>query len=529
MPATATLARTTSDRVANALEITRGRAHNLYLIHDPPKTQDRDTSVASQLIDQGVAFLASDQPRKALDAADQAISIDETLVAAYGIRADALLQEDRLAEAIEACDQALRLDRDFAIAHSIRGHVLLLEGRFAEAIEACNQATQRDDNDALAHGIRGDALLEQGRYAEAIEACSEAIRLDPRYAYAYAIRGHALLEEARIAEAEQACSQAIRLDHDCVYAYAILGNALLEEGRYAEAIESCDRAIQLFNEYAYPHAIRGEALLHLCQRIPSDHEVGLVALRDEAIKACDEALRLGSNYPRLHVARGEALLENDRFSEAVESCDHAISSAPNYGRAHGIRGIALLQLNRLKEALHAFNRAVSLGPNPEWENKLHTVIENLSLDTRDISLYTPHIMDTTTRFHRVAQAEGLSDSELREAIETWKAAKAKITRRESAPRSATPETHARTARSAQELFGVSASTPARRYHKSAGPEFSDVELADRMLLAAADATRNEMSNRVKNREVLSPEERARWKVAGRFAYHARQKRKAADC
>jgi hypothetical protein len=129
---------------------------------------------------------------------------------------------------------------------------------------------------------------------------------------------------------------------------------------------------------------------------------------------------------------------------------------------------------------------------------------------------------------------GLSVADLDEAIEDKLAAKIGATARETTSRAMgeprPPETapvaereppHLAQQRTAQELFGMSASTPARRYHKSDGPEFCEAELADRVLLAAAEATRNEMKTRAKT-EILTTEERARWQRAGRFVYHARK-------
>jgi hypothetical protein len=83
---------------------------------------------------------------------------------------------------------------------------------------------------------------------------------------------------------------------------------------------------------------------------------------------------------------------------------------------------------------------------------------------------------------------------------------------------------AETARVAQEIFGVSAKVPARRYHKTRnGPEFSDVQLKNPDLLSVADKTHNDMKGRVAKGEVLSPEERAAWNKAKRFAYQARKR------
>jgi hypothetical protein len=157
----------------------------------------------------------------------------------------------------------------------------------------------------------------------------------------------------------------------------------------------------------------------------------------------------------------------------------------------------------------------------------HPVVERAKLGESKKPGYTGGTMGDAREYFALAAKvvekaydKGLSVAELDEAIEDKLAAKMGATARETTGR-VTGEPRPAQQRTAQELFGVSASTPARRYHKSDGPEFCEAELADRVLLAAAEATRNEMKTRAKTK-VLTTEERARWQRAGRFVYHARK-------
>jgi hypothetical protein len=79
-------------------------------------------------------------------------------------------------------------------------------------------------------------------------------------------------------------------------------------------------------------------------------------------------------------------------------------------------------------------------------------------------------------------------------------------------------------RTAQELFGVSAASQSRRYHRSKGAEFSAEELADPVLLHAADSVVNARSKRTKNGEALSLTEIETAQRAARFARQARRRR-----
>lgn len=80
-------------------------------------------------------------------------------------------------------------------------------------------------------------------------------------------------------------------------------------------------------------------------------------------------------------------------------------------------------------------------------------------------------------------------------------------------------------RTAQQLFGVAAAKASKRRHQSNGPEFSDAELLDPVLLAAADKAANDRAKREKNGEGLSPHEMEAALRGGRFAKQARKRQR----
>jgi hypothetical protein len=146
----------------------------------------------------------------------------------------------------------------------------------------------------------------------------------------------------------------------------------------------------------------------------------------------------------------------------------------------------------------------------------------LLLDDYQLRLHYSRGMDAASALKAAAISYGLPD-EVAEAIRELAAnAMRETTDRETtdrAPAEPRPDAAAQAARTPQELFGVSASRAARRYHKSDGPEFSKTELADRGLLAIADKICNDMKKRSKT---LSPEDREMWRLAKRFTNHARK-------
>jgi hypothetical protein len=226
----------------------------------------------------------------------------------------------------------------------------------------------------------------------------------------------------------------------------------------------------------------------------------------DALTACEGAIEIApDDCVRANVLRAVVLLFLGRLDEALAAADRTIELEPDYALPHNIRSEVLTKLREFGESNkpgYTGEHGENMGDEANTEDELVTLARKIPSEKRGAAI-------------------DLLKNLVEGARETTGRAPAKPRPPETAPVAEREPPRPAQQRTAQELFGKSASTPARRYHKSDGPEFCEAELADRVLLAAAEATRNEMKTRAKT-EVLTTEERARWQRAGRFVYHARK-------
>ena len=87
------------------------------------------------------------------------------------------------AEALEAAQQAVSLDNGDATAHAQLGAVKLLAKQTDDAVRALERAIKLNPNLAFAHGWLGAAHAFAGRYEPAVESIRHAVHLSPRDPY----------------------------------------------------------------------------------------------------------------------------------------------------------------------------------------------------------------------------------------------------------------------------------------------------------------------------------------------------------
>jgi len=230
-------------------------------------------------------------------------------------------------EAIEAFQQAISVDPKFAYPYNGLGNALSALGRKEEAIEAYRQAISVDPIYTDPYNGLGNALSALDRKEEAIEAYRQAISVDPKFAYPYNGLGNALSALVRKEEAIEAYRQAISVDPKFSYPYNGLGNALSALGRKEEAIEAYRQAISVDPIYTDPYNGLGIALSDLGRN-------------EEAIEAYRQAISVDPIYTDPYNGLGNALSALGRKEEAIEAYQTFIKlfSGDEYwiNRAEGI-------------------------------------------------------------------------------------------------------------------------------------------------------------------------------------------------
>jgi tetratricopeptide (TPR) repeat protein len=157
----------------------------------------------------GIFEVGDGQPKKAVEAYEQALRIDPVFPFAENNLGIALVQANHLEEAIGHYQRAIQLKPDYAEAENNLGIALAHLGRMAEAMEHYQAALRLKPDYAECHYDLGNALARMGRLTEAVEQYSDALRLTPENAQAHCNMGSALLQlgqvNAAIAQYEEAC------------------------------------------------------------------------------------------------------------------------------------------------------------------------------------------------------------------------------------------------------------------------------------------------------------------------------------
>ena len=160
----------------------------------------------------GVSRLALGQTRQALDALDQALTLDPIRAGVLSSRAATLVALERFEDGLAACDIALATDPDNPLVLSARGVALRRLGRPAEALEAYDRALALSPGfiDALCN--RGVALSDLGRFDQALAAHDRACAAAPRNPQALVNRAALLSVLGRPAEAARDLEAVVALD-----------------------------------------------------------------------------------------------------------------------------------------------------------------------------------------------------------------------------------------------------------------------------------------------------------------------------
>ncbi len=89
------------------------------------------------------------------------------------------LPRESLEKAMELAQKALAIDDSLSLAHSLLGSIYSQKREYDQAIAEGERAIALDPNGALANGLYALSLLEAGRLKEAIPMFQKAIRLNP--------------------------------------------------------------------------------------------------------------------------------------------------------------------------------------------------------------------------------------------------------------------------------------------------------------------------------------------------------------
>jgi eukaryotic-like serine/threonine-protein kinase len=216
---------------------------------------------------------------RALDAAQQAVSLDQSLADGHVSLGLAALGTGDVPMARSALEHALVLNPANADAHRGLGDLAEGEDRLDEAAAHYARAVELDPSDWELPRLAGDIPYMAGRYDEARGWYERAAAAAPDSAVPYRLIGAAHHMVGDYAAAARALQQSIGLQ-PTAGGYTNLGTALFYQGKYREALPAFNRAVELMPSAPIMWANLGDAY----RWVPGN--------REQSMQAYERALQL---------------------------------------------------------------------------------------------------------------------------------------------------------------------------------------------------------------------------------------------
>jgi eukaryotic-like serine/threonine-protein kinase len=188
----------------------------------------------------------------AIDYYDQALKKDAHFAAAYAGMSDAYLRmyktkkESLWAQkAVQAAQQAVSLNQNLAEAHFALGSAYSATGKAPEAVAELQRALAITPNSDEGYRRLGDAYRALGRKPEAIQAYQKSTAVNPYYWVNHNALGSALSHFGDNDAALNAFRRVTELEPDNAAGYENMGSVLSNQGKYTDSIQAYQKAIQL--------------------------------------------------------------------------------------------------------------------------------------------------------------------------------------------------------------------------------------------------------------------------------------------
>lgn len=156
--------------------------------------------------------------------------------------------------ALELANQAITIAPQDGLAHSVKGNILQGLGRYEDALLSFDEAIRLLPVYAEACNNKGNVLQDMYRFEEALIWYDKAISLDPSYAKAYCNKGNALEWLRRHEEAMEYFDKASSVDPNYVDAYWQKGLSQLASGNFKLGWQNYEARWSKSNPVKFQHA-----------------------------------------------------------------------------------------------------------------------------------------------------------------------------------------------------------------------------------------------------------------------------------
>jgi tetratricopeptide (TPR) repeat protein len=170
----------------------------------------------------------------------------------------AIVRNDKT-RALELANEAVSIDDKSAQARIALSYALQANFKIEEALKAARQATQRDEKNALAWARVAELELSIPNYDKSKDAAEKAVKLNPNLARTQSVLGFANLTRIDIKAAKESFGKAIELDQADPLPHLGIGLATIREGNVKAGREEIEIATALDPENSLVRSYLGKA------------------------------------------------------------------------------------------------------------------------------------------------------------------------------------------------------------------------------------------------------------------------------
>ena len=170
--------------------------------------------------------LAENDPKKAMQAIETAISLDADTAEFHYLKAVILGDQAQLEKALEEINLAISIDPYVATFYGQKGYLLLRKNKKPEAIRWAKHGKSIDPTDDMSTNVLSMALSSSGDTFQAEEVLGEKLSENPEDEFTLSTAGFNQLRQGNIDQAKQLFQSALMINPESHYAKAGMMEAI---------------------------------------------------------------------------------------------------------------------------------------------------------------------------------------------------------------------------------------------------------------------------------------------------------------
>lgn len=330
---------------------------------------NKGVAESEQLTQKALDEMMSGNYKKAVDLANQALTLNEKSAMAHAIKGRSLREADKSESNIKELQTAINLEPENGvfIAWLALNYYNLEKRHLAKQSAEQSILRLKEPKSFLEAEAKGLAFLVQNDFDSAIQNFDKAIAFKPTYAVLFYNRASAYYNKNDLDRALEWLEQTIKLNADFDLAYYLRSYIYSNKNELEKADQDINKAIELNPNESDYYSQRGN--LNLIRKN-----------NDEAIKDFNRATIVAPNEPQSYESLARAYAYLKKFDLAEKNFNRAIELDPNRANSFAARCFFYFQKDALETALRDCDKAAELDSENYLSYKYRGEIYSIKKD-----------------------------------------------------------------------------------------------------------------------------------------------------